>query len=269
MDGERVRVASTGSAVVLSESVGGGRDVRVPGVRHRHHRRHHGRRLLSRGQRWQRWPLGLRAAAPGWPMRSPHWPSFGEVLPERQGPGTRLGWHRAERRHAVRQAARPHREGRFNCAPSSIRRARRCSFGRPAHRTPMAPPPTWCRSGATNRWPSTSTETIARLWAQTLTVDPFVRRDRPGQGGVGRAWSRSRRRAGCGCSMPPLCRPSCRPAPNKRIPLVSLGTATELEGNDPNARTVRVPFTLNEKARQRSSFVVRVASYERAPSAPT
>jgi hypothetical protein len=107
------------------------------------------------------------------------------------------------------------------------------------------------------------TEDISRLWAQTVTVNPdsasaaidlskIESVELLSQSARGRAWILD-------VAAVPLNLPSVSA---KRIPLVSLGVAKEVEGNDPDARTVRVPFTLNTKARSRSSFVVRVASYD-------
>ncbi|PFG16115.1 hypothetical protein ATK74_0646 [Propionicimonas paludicola] len=258
LDGERVRVASTGSAVVLSESVGGGRDVRVPGVDtgttdgtmdadfcRAVSDGNGGHSVCGRGAR-------LADA-------SPHWPSFGEVLPERQA--LELAWDATGQSGGMLFDKPLDLTGKTLQLRTIIDPARPSlqfgvrltdADGASADLVPV---------GGNEQVAFDPTETIARLWAQTLTVDPssagidlakVVSVELVSISPKGRVWVLDA--AAVPAELPA--------APNKRIPLVSLGTATELEGNDPNARTVRVPFTLNEKARQRSSFVVRVASYD-------
>lgn len=258
LDGERVRVASTGDAVVLSHSVGGGRDVRVPGVAtgttdatmdadfcRGTSDSSAGHSVCGRGTR-------LADA-------SPHWPNFGEVQPERDA--LELAWDATgqaggmlfdkaldltDRTLQLRTIIDP--------MTTSVRFGVRLTDadGHSADLTPV---------GGSEQLAFDRTESIARLWAQTVTVDPstaaidlskVVSVELVSGSAKGRVWILDV------ASVPT----ELSAATDKRIPLVSLGTATEVEGNDPDGRTVRVPFTLNAKAPSRSSFVVRVASYD-------
>jgi len=258
LDGERVRVASTGDAVVLSESVGGGRDLRVPGVD----------TGTTDGTMDADFCRGASDADGGHSVcgrgtrladSSPHWPSFGEVQPERQA--LELAWDAAGQSGGMLFDKPLDLTGKalqlrtiIDPVNPTVRFGLRLTDD-DGHSADLQP------VGGTEQVAFDRTETIARLWAQTVTVDPsaadidlskVVSVELVSISAKGRVWV-----------LDAAAVPSELPAaPDKRIPLVSLGTATELEGNDPDARTVRVPFTLNTKARARSSFVVRVASYD-------
>lgn len=258
LDGDRVRVASTGDAIVLSQAVGGGRDTRVPGVAT-------GTtdatmdadfcRGISDGEGGHSvCGRGTRLAD-----ASPHWPSFGEALPERQA--LELAWDKAGQVGGMlfdkpldltgkllqlRTVLDPmNRTARFGVRLTD-------ADGRSADLEPV---------GGTEQVAFDSTETIARLWAQSVTVDPsaaaidlskVVSVELVSISSAGRVWLLDI------SSVPE----ALGAVPEKRVPLVSLGTATEVEGNDPDTRTVRVPFTVNAKPSARSSFVVRVSSYD-------
>lgn len=258
LDGERVRVESTGSAVALSQSIGGGRELRVPSVDtgttdatmdagfcRGTSDDQGGHSVCGRGTR-------LAGA-------SPHWPGFGEALPERDA--LELAWDKVGQTGGMLFDKPLDLTGRtlqlrtiIDPAQQSVGFSVRLtdSDGASADLDPV---------GGTTQMAFDPPETIARLWAQTVSVDPsaasidlskVVSVELVSSSAKGRVWI-----------LDVASVPSELPAvPDKRIPLVSLGTATEVEGNDPDSRTVRVPFTLNAKTQARSSFVVRVASYD-------
>lgn len=259
INGERVRVASTGNAVVLGAGIGAGRTLRIPGQATGTtdgtmdadfckgiSNENGGHSVCGRG--------GQLAGA------SPHWPSVAETYSNRQA--LELGWDAAGQTGGLMFDNPLNLSGNtlqlrtlIDPAFRSVRFTVRLTDvdGKTADVDP---------AGGTEQFAFNRSTDIPRLWAQTVTVDPGsaaidlskVRSvELVSQSAKGRVWI-----------LDAASVPSTLPAvPDKRIPLVSLGVAKELEGNDPNARTARVPFTLNTKANTRSSFVVRVASYDK------
>lgn len=257
LDGSRSRVASTGDAVVLSHTLGGGRTVRAPGV-------DTGPTDATMDAGFCRGVTGDGAGhsicgrSSSSADASPHWPFNGEVLPERDA--LELAWNGTDQVGGMELDKPLDLDGNklqlrtiVDPRQSSVKFKVRLTDadGASADLDPV---------DGQELKAFDHTEFISRLWAQAVTVDPtgaaidtsrITTISLVSQSAKGRVWVLD------AAAVPAI----LAAVPAKRIPLVSLGKVEELEGDDPEPRTVKVPFTLNTPVTNRSSIVVQVASY--------
>jgi hypothetical protein len=256
-NGERTRVASTGDAVILGHSIGGGKNLRAPAMDtgttdstmdsqfcEGRSDPEGGHSICGRGYDY----MGM----------SPHWPFTGEVLPERKA--LELSWDESG------QVGGLSLDNPLDLTGNTLRLR---AIVDPAHDTVRFRVRLTDSSGASvdldpvggvELASLSMSDELARLWAQTVVVDPAGAAidlasvssiELVSESPTGRVWILDAAAA-----------PPTLPALQaKRVPLVSLGSMKVAEGDDPNPRTVRVPFTVSGGTPTRGAFVVNVSSF--------
>lgn len=254
-DGSRVRVASSGRAVVLSHAVGGGRELRRPSLD----------AGLTDGTVQAQFCLGRDKLggshsicgrdAEGW-AETPHWAFAGELYPERRA--LELQWDRAGQAGGLlldRPLDLSKRQLQLrtivDTGRSEVRLAVRLTdtAGKSVDLQPVGGE----RLAALPRGLD-----LSRRWAQAVIVDATAAAldasriqsiELVGRSKAGRVWVLDAAAVPDGLV----------DAPAKRAPLVSLGEIEVPEGNRSRVSTARVPFTVTGRITTRSKLQVRVA----------
>ncbi|MFN8193256.1 MAG: hypothetical protein U0R80_03140 [Nocardioidaceae bacterium] len=267
-DGTAARVASTGDAVVLSHAIGGGRELRRPGI--------DAGLALADGADTQ---LCTGAYTWGTPTHAlcgrfgdldgnvPHWPEAGEFTPKR--PDLEMSWTAIGQRGGLafddpldlsggrRLELRTVVDPTVGDAAFQVRVVD--DTGASALLTP---------DGGTTVPALPLKEFLGKRWAQSVLVDPsaaggvdlahIVEVDLVSVNDAGRVWVLD------AASAPA----SLASVPDKRLAQVNLGTIEVPEG-DEAAATARVPFTVSGDLDRRASFVVGLLSFDGSFDATT
>lgn len=254
-DGSRVRVASTGRAVVLSHAVGAGRELRRPSLD----------TGLTDGDALTQFCVGrdkfngshsyCGRDIEGW-TQTPHWAFGGEIQPERRA--LELQWEKAGQAGGLRLDRPLDLTGRqlqlrtiVDPATPEVKLAVRLTdtAGTSVDLAPV---------GGEGLTALPQGYDLSRRWAQAVVVDPagaavdlarIQSIELVGRSKSGRVWVLDAAAVGAGLA----------PVPAKRIPLVSLGEIEVPEGDGPGVSTARVPFTVQGRIAARSKLQVRVA----------
>lgn len=261
-DGSATHVPSTGDAVVLSHAIGGGRDVRRPGI-------DAGRSLpdgadsqLCQGVfTWRsRTPSRYCGRFGELAGNTPHWVESGSFVPRRKNlevawtaPGQSAGLAldepldlSADRRLELRVIVDP------VVGDVALRVRLRDADGATVEVDPV---------GGQQLAALPSSGWLGKRWAQSVLVDPataagvdltrIVGVDLVGVSAAGRVWVLDAAAA-----------PSRLPrVPDRRLPVVSFGKAVVQEG-DASAASARVPFTITGDLTERASLRVGAVSYD-------
>lgn len=254
-DGSRVRVASTGRAVVLSHAVGGGRELRRPSLD----------TGLTDGTAQTQFCVGrdkfdgshslCGRDVEGW-TQTPHWAFSGEIQPERRA--LELSWDKAGEVGGLLLDRPLNLTGRqlqlrtiVDPTTPRVKLAVRLTdtAGKSADLQPV---------GGEDWAALPQGLELSRRWAQAVTVEPtgaavdltkIASIELVGRSKAGRVWVLDAAAV----------KPGLAALPEKRIPLVSLGEVEVPEGDGPGVSTARVPFTVQGRIAARSKLQVRVA----------
>ncbi|HQR27597.1 MAG TPA: hypothetical protein PLP61_11205 [Nocardioides sp.] len=259
-DGSAARVASTGDAVVLSHAIGGGRELRRPGVDSGLALAVGADTQLCRGSySWDAVSPHRLCGRDGWlDGNVPHWTEVHEFTPSRRA--LEVAWSAAGQTGGLvlddpLDLSTGRLELRTVVDPTvgdvSMRVRLVDSAGASAVLTPEGGPDLAAlpQEGG-----------LAKRWAQTVIVDPgtaagvdlarIAEVDLIGESDAGRVWVLDLAAA-----------PDTLAAvPRTRLPVVSLGRVRVVEGDAASA-TARVPFTVSGQLTRRAALVVGVVSY--------
>lgn len=260
-DGSRATVASIGEADVRSHAIGGGRDVRRPGIDTGLSLAVGAQTQFCAGVMTFENRFGMCGRNIGFGLVTPHWPSSYEQIPTRRF--FEMAWDASgqtggmvldvpldltARRLDLRTIVDP-RLGNV-----SLRVRVSDADGGSAVLTP---------SGGALLPALLRASDLTKLWAQTLVVDPsgaagvdlsrIVRIDLIGDSVEGRVWVADLASAPA----------TSAPVPARRAPLLSLSRLRLEEGDEPGSLTARLPFRVEGDTSRPSRFVVVTAGQER------
>lgn len=257
-DGSRARVASTGDAQVLSHAIGGGRDVRAPGLGAERSLPHGAQTRLCQGVTSTRVAACSRGVAYGGVR--PHWPEEYEHVPTRTF--FEMAWTAAgqdggllldepldlsEGRLELRTIIDPAR------GPADLRVRITDAAGGSAVLEPAYGALPAITAGADSD----------KFWAQTLVADPtgatgvdlarIVRVDLVSTSARGRVWVAD-------VSSAPT---DLAPVPELRLPTVDVGTLRIPEGDRRRPVTAYLPFRITGELGRSGRLIVMTAGQER------
>ena len=257
-DGSSTKVASTGTAVVLSHAIGGGRNLRRPGIGTGLTLPDGAETQFCRGLTQNPAPHRICGRAGAYSYQTPHWPAIWESVPSRRA--FEMSWTAAGQRGGMVFDSPLNLSGdrlldlRTIVDPLTggvqVRVRLTDADGAQAVVTPRN----------AGRLPVLLTGPgLSKRWAHTLRVDPS------GASGVdltrissveliadsarGRVWVLD-------VAAVPA---ALAPVPHKRMPVVSLDNVSVEEGDRPGTTTARVPFHVRGNLTDRASFRVIVA----------
>ena len=257
-DGSATTIASTGDAVVLSHAIGGGRDLRLPGIDTGLTLPDGAETQFCRGLADGRGPHRLCGRAGAESYQTPHWPGIWETVPSRRA--FEMSWTAAGQRGGI-----------LFDTPLDLSGDRLLDL-----RTIVDPPTgdVQVRVRLTDGDGAQAVVTprnagqlpvlltgrgLSKRWAQTLRVDPsgasavdltrISSVELIADSSDGRVWVLEV------AAVPG----ALAPVPDKRMPVVSLDNVRVDEGDGPGTTTAGVPFHVRGNLTGRASFTVFVA----------